>query len=320
MNSALCRRLGINAPVFQAPVGSATTPELAAAVSNAGGLGALALSWRSLDECRALIRATRRLTARPFAVNLVLEWPQFDRLRLCLDEGVRILSFFWGDPAPYLPLCRQAGAVTIHTVGSVEEARRAMRAGLAVIVAQGREAGGHVRGAEALGALVPSIVQAVAPTPVLAAGGIADVRAVAAALALGADGVWVGTRFVASHESAAHPIYKRNLTASTAADTVLDTVFDLAWPDAPHRVLRNSTVRAWEEAGRPRSPQRPGEGDTVARLPDGAPVCRYSDQVPIAGTIGDVEAMAQFAGTGVEAIRAIRGAGDITRELAQAAR
>jgi NAD(P)H-dependent flavin oxidoreductase YrpB (nitropropane dioxygenase family) len=244
----------------------------------------------------------------------------FDRLRLCLDEGVRILSFFWGDPAPCLPLCRQAGAVTIHTVGSVEEARRAVRAGLDVVVAQGCEADGHVRGVDALGTLMPAIVQAVAPTPVLAAGGIADVRAVAAALALGSDGVWVGTRFVASHESATHPIYKRNLTASTAADTVLDTVFDLDWPDAPHRVLRNSTVRAWEEAGRPRSPQRPGEGDTVARLPDGAPVCRYSDQVPIAGTIGDVEAMAQFAGTGVEAIRAIRGAGDITRELAQAAR
>jgi NAD(P)H-dependent flavin oxidoreductase YrpB (nitropropane dioxygenase family) len=319
MKSALCQRLGIDVPIVQAPVGSATTPNLAAAVSNAGGLGTLALSWRSPDECRAAIRATRRLTKRPFAANLVLAWPQFDRLRLCLEEGVRLISFFWGDPAPYLPLCREAGATTIQAVGSVEEAQHASRAGIDVLVAQGSDAGGHVRGVESLRALLPPIVAAVAPTPVLAAGGIADARAVAEAFALGSAGVWVGTRFVASNESAAHPIYKQKLIRSTSADTVLSTVFDLDWPNAPHRVLRNSTIRAWDAAGRPSSPHRPGEGEIIARLPNGTTVRRYSDQVPITGTTGDVEAMALFAGQGVNVIRIIRPAGEITLELAQGA-
>src|SRR5258705_12084519 len=138
----LCRTLGLTAPVVQAPIGSASTPELVAAVSNAGGLGMLSLTWAPADALRDRIRETQRLTDRPFGVNLVLEWAQHERLDWVLDEGVTIVSTFWGDPAPYVEAVHAAGALHLHTVASAEEARRAVADGVDVIVAQGREAGG----------------------------------------------------------------------------------------------------------------------------------------------------------------------------------
>jgi len=142
----LCRRLDLTAPVVQAPVGSATTPELAAAVSNAGGLGMLALTWTPPGSVRESIRATRALTDRPFGVNLVLEWAQHERVQACAEESVAAVSTFWGDPRPYVDRIHAAGALHLHTVGSAEEARRAVQAGVDVIVAQGWEAGGRVWG------------------------------------------------------------------------------------------------------------------------------------------------------------------------------
>ncbi|MDP9365967.1 MAG: nitronate monooxygenase, partial [Chloroflexota bacterium] len=141
--------------MVQAPVGGASTPGLAAAVSNAGGLGTLSLTWRSPETARALIRETRRLTDRPFAVNLVLEWDPTERLAIALAEGVRVVSFFWGDPAPFVPGVHDAGALVIHAVASAEEAQRAVAAGVDLVVAQGWEAGGHVWGEVATLALVP---------------------------------------------------------------------------------------------------------------------------------------------------------------------
>ena len=181
--------LGVELPLIQAPVGSATSVELAAAVSEAGALGTLAMSWRSERQMRQMLGRLRASTDRPWAVNLVLEWDQHVRLEACLEEGARIVSFFWGDPQPYIADVHAAGGVVLHTVGDVDEARRAVDAGADAIIAQGWEAGGHVRGKVATMALVPAVVDAVGgDVPVLAAGGIADGRGVAAALALGAGG------------------------------------------------------------------------------------------------------------------------------------
>ena len=144
-NTSLCRLLGIPYPI-QALIGSATSPSLAAAVSSAGGLGTLALSWRSVDSTRQVVRETFDLTDCPFAANLVLEWPQEERARVCLCEGVSALSTFWGNPTSYVQMAHDYDAVSIHSVGSVTEARMAADAGVDVIVAQGVEAGGHVRG------------------------------------------------------------------------------------------------------------------------------------------------------------------------------
>src|SRR5947209_14443794 len=133
MRTPLCDLLGIEVPIVQAPIGSASWPALAAAVSNAGALGMLAASWLGAEQLRAAIRATRALTQKPFGINLVLEWPQDERLALALEEGVHIVSFFWGAPAAYLPRVRAAGAVALHSVGSSAEARRAAEAGVDAI-------------------------------------------------------------------------------------------------------------------------------------------------------------------------------------------
>src|SRR6185436_309764 len=251
MITAGCERLGIEVPIIQAPMGGAVGPALAAAVSNAGGLGTLALWGADVSRLRQLVRETRALTAKPFAVNLNLEFPQEERLDACLQEGVPVISFFWGDPSGLVTRAKSGGATVLHTVGTAEEARRAVASGVDVVVAQGWEAGGQVRGKVATMPLIPAVVDAVGPVPVFAAGGIADGRGLAAALALGASGAWIGTRFLASNEVTIHPRYRERILQATEDDTVyLEELFDIDWPKAPHRVLRNGTVAAWEAAGR----------------------------------------------------------------------
>jgi nitronate monooxygenase len=161
------------------------------------------------------------------------------------------------------------------------------------------------------------VVDAVGRTPVIAAGGIADGRGVAAALALGAAGVWMGTRFLASEEAAVDDSYKDRVVAASEADTLYSTLFDDGWPDAPHRVLENSTVEDWKAAGRPPSGERPGEGERVAALPDGTPVVRYSDVIPLPGMTGDLEALALYAGQSAGLVDAVKPAADIVADLAR---
>jgi nitronate monooxygenase len=315
LQTPFCRELGLTAPVVQAPIGSATTPQLAAAVSNAGGLGTIALSWAPARAARDLIRATRALTDRPFAVNLILEWDQHERLQACLEESVDVVSTFWGDPAPYADAIHAGGALHIHTVGSADEARRAVDAGVDVIVAQGWEAGGRVRGEVGTLALVPAVVDAVRPVPVIGAGGVADGRGLAAVLALGAQGAWIGTRFLLAREASVHAHWRGRIQQARETSTVHSTIFDRGWPDAPHRTLRNSTVRAWEGAGRPAQPDRPGEGELIAHGPDGTPLYRYGPEPPLAGTTGDVEALALYAGESAGLVRELLPAAAIVEEL-----
>jgi NAD(P)H-dependent flavin oxidoreductase YrpB (nitropropane dioxygenase family) len=319
LRTPFCRRLGLTAPVVQAPVGSASTPELVAAVSNAGGLGMLAVSWTPPGSVRERIRATRALTDRPFGINVVLEWDQHDRVRACVEESVAAVSTFWGDPQPYVDTIHAGGALHIHTVGSAEEARRAVDAGVDVIVAQGWEAGGRVWGEVATLALVPAIVDAVRPVPVVAAGGVADGRGLAAVLALGADAAWVGTRFLLAHEASVHATWRRQIQAASETSTLYSTLFDRDWPDAPARTLRNSTVRAWERAGRPAAPGRPGEGDVVARAPDGSCLYRYGASPAMGGATGDVEALALYAGQSVGIVNDVLPAATIVDELVRGA-
>lgn len=311
--------LGIEFPIVQAPIGSATCPQLAAAVSNAGGLGMLALSWSDFQAARRAIRETRALTPRPFGVNLVLEWDQRERLDVCLEEGVSILSFFWGDPTPYLPATRKAGAKVMHTVASAAEARRAVDLGVDIVVAQGWEAGGHVLGQVTTMALVPSVVDAVSPVPVVAAGGIADGRGLAAALALGAAGAWIGTRFLASEEARVHPKYRQSIFQARETDSFYSTLFDGGWPNAPHRVIENSTVANWRSAGSPRAGQRPAEGSIVAQFADGRPVRLYDDTIPLPDMTGEVERLALYAGQSVGLVKEVKPAGAIVQEIVEGA-
>lgn len=321
MKTDLCELLGIELPIIQAPMGGAVGPALAAAVSNAGGLGMLA-PWRAnIDMVRQQIRETRTLTPRPFGVNLNLEFPQEERLVICLDERVPVISFFWRDPSSLVPRAKAGGAIVLHTVGSVADAKRAVDCGVDIVVAQGWESGGHVRGTVATMPLVPAVVDAVSPVPVIAAGGVADGRGLAAALALGASGAWIGTRFLASQEATIHPRYRERLFLANENDTVfLENLFDIHWPNAPHRVLRNKTVEAWEAAGCPPSGKRPGEGEVIATSRSSRPVVRYQSYTPDTDADGDIDALSLWAGQSVGLVSKLQSAGDIVREIADEAR
>ena len=314
MRTGVCELLGIEQPIVQAPIGTATVPRLAAAVSDAGALGTLALSWTA--DPAGLIRQTAALTARPFGGNLVLEWDQHRRLAAVLEAGLRIVSFTWGDPAPYVGQVHEAGGLVLHTVGSAEEARQAVACGVDVIVAQGWEAGGHVWGGIATLPLVPAVVDAVAPVPVIAAGGIGDARGVAAVLSLGAQAAWLGTRFLLAEETPLHEDYRHRLMAAAETDAQwYANLYDVGWPRAPHRAIRNATAQAWEAAGCPAPGSRPGEGEPVAWRASGEPIARYSSALPLEGITGDVEALSLWAGQSVALVNRIQPAAAIVAEL-----
>jgi nitronate monooxygenase len=311
------RLVGLDVPIVQAPIGGMARPALAAAVSNAGALGMLSLTWSNPDEVESIVRDMIKQTDRPFGVNLILVWPQEERLRQVLALGVKVVSLFWGDPAPLVPIIHDAGALVMHIVGSAEEARRVVDAGVDIVVAQGWEAGGHVTGSVATLPLIPAVIDAVGPVPVVAAGGIGDGRGLAAVLALGASAGWLGTRFVLAAETRAHPVYREALLDATESGTVYSSLFDGGWSDAPHRTLRNSTIRAWEAAGQP-SMDRPGEGDTVAMFGE-EPIHRYDSTSPHDFVTGEVEALPMWAGQSVGVVRDVRPAGDIVRSIAEEA-
>ncbi|MDF9745828.1 NAD(P)H-dependent flavin oxidoreductase [Natrinema salsiterrestre] len=321
LRTPLCSTLGIEYPIVQAPIGSATTPELAAAVSNAGGLGHLAVTWRDLAETRRAIRETRDLTDDPFAVNLVLDEATTvvdtdEHLETVLEAGVDVVTLSFGDAEPYVERIHDAGAVVSQTVGSAAGARDAVAAGVDLVVTQGLEAGGHVQSGVTTMALVPRVADAVGDeVPIVAAGGIADGRGIAAVLALGADGAWLGTRFVATDEAAVHDEYRRRLTEGDETDIVHTTVFDKGWPGTPHRVLRNETLERWEGAGRPAAGDRPGEDDIIATTEAGGGIERYAEALATPDVDGDIDEMALFAGQSVGLTDEVRSAGGLLKEL-----
>jgi nitronate monooxygenase len=245
-----------------------------------------------------------------------MEWPPAERLEAVLDAGVKIVSLTWGDPSAFVDRVHVAGALLIGAVGTAEEAKRFADPGVDVLCAQGWESGGHVGSEVATMALVPAVVDAVDPVPVLAAGGIVDGRGIAAALALGAQGVWLGTRFLLAEEAPLHDDYRCHLLQARAEDAVYATdLFDVGWENAPHRALRNSTRERWEAAGSPAPGARPGEGETVATRADGAPIARYSSAMPVAGISGDVEALSMWSGQGIGLVDRVQPAAEIVREL-----
>ena len=227
-----------------------------------------------------------------------------------------MISFFWGQSAEMVARAKAGGAIVMQTVSTAKQGQLAVQSGVDVVVAQGWEAGGHVRGTVATMALVPAVVDAVAPVPVVAAGGIADGRGLAAALALGASGAWIGTRFLASPEATIHEHYRARLLQASESDTVyLENLFDIGWPDAPHRVLSNKTVTEWEKAGRPEPGRRPGEGEVVGASAAEGTLVRYGCSTPRSDAEGDIEAMSMWAGQGVSLVRKRQPASEIVREI-----
>ena len=317
LKTRLCRDLAIDYPIFSAPLGGGVAgPELAAAVSEAGGLGFLGMGGLPASVIREQIRDTRRRTSKPFGVGLLLPLLEGGEVEACVEERVSVLLLFWGDVGPHVVEAKRAGIRVFAQIGSVAEAKAAAAAGVDAIVAQGFEAGGHVRGTSSLMALIPSVLHAVAPLPVIAAGGIATGRGLVAALALGAQAVSMGTRFVASDEARALDEYKRSIIRARAEDTVHTTLFDVGWPDAAHRVIRNEAVAEWEAAGCPAPGRRPGEGTTVGRMPmagEMTDVPRYFVASPMVGFEGDPQYTVLYAGESCSLVNDIKPAAAIVR-------
>jgi NAD(P)H-dependent flavin oxidoreductase YrpB (nitropropane dioxygenase family) len=323
LHTKLCDLLGIDVPIINAPMGpDLTGPELAAVVSNAGGLGLIQAQLHPPSLLRQVIRQVRELTDKPFGVNFVLYFPHEENVAVCLEERVPVLSLFWGDPTPFVEPAHAAGIKVLHQVGSVASARESARVGVDVIIAQGAEAGGHVAGQVATTVLIPRVVDAVAPIPVVAAGGIADARGLVAALALGADGVVMGTRFLATPEANAHPLYQQKLVAATEEETIYTFLYGNGWPDAPHRTLRTAFVDEWLGKGAPaHEPRRDEPAVGATRLAGQAvPVSRFASLPPNRDARGDVEAMSLLAGQSVGLVHEIKPAAMIVREMVHGAR
>lgn len=315
MRTPLCRTLGIEYPIVQAAIGGISCPALAAAVSNAGGMGSIAMTGWGYEGTERLLREAASLTDRGIVVNVLLSYDVEAELAAILANPPKVVSFFWGDIGPFVESVHHAGALVMASIGSVEEAEKAVDVGADIVVAQGWEAGGHVRGTTSTMALVPAVVDAVSPIPVLAAGGIADGRGIAAAMCLGAQGCWIGTRFLAASEADIHPVYRAAVLEAAASDTFYSALFDGTWPGAPGRVLRNSTVAMWEAAGKPGRGERPGEGDVIVQTSGGDPILRY-DAVAMRGEMqGDVEAGPLWAGQGVGLVQTEQTAAEIVAQL-----
>lgn len=303
-----------------------TSLELAAAVSNAGGLGIISFGGYPPPALRERIKKLRSLTSRPFGVNVLLEGPHMPLpeaafVDVCIEERVPVLSFFWGDPTPYVEKAHKAGIKICDQVGSVSAAERAQRAGVDFIIAQGVEAGGHVAGTVSTIVLTPRVVDTVAPTPVVAAGGIADGRGLAAALALGAEGVLLGTRLIASTECNAHEVYQQKVLAAGEEDTVRTTLFGNGWPNAYHRTLRTPFVQQWlpeEKRGSEERPDEPVIGE-VTLGGTRVPLRRFGGIPPARDAVGEIESMDFLAGQGVGLVREIKPAAEIVRDVVQEA-
>lgn len=336
LRTRLTHEFGVRYPFVCAGMAFVGTPPLAAAVANAGGVGMLGAAPEQAPGVLSLIRATQALTDRPFGVNFIVDDTAFGpmttdaHISACVDAGVKLATFHWNPPlAHWVDTLHGAGAKVWFQTGLVEQALDATYAGVDGIIAQGREAGGHVRATtrtiptfEKIRAAIPSSIL------VLAAGGIADGRAVADALARGADGVWVGTRLVASIEANAHDEYKRRIVKAAGRSMAHTTLFGPEWPSQRIHVLRNRVVNEW--AGRedqiPNPPPPPAVIGHTTLMPNSVPggipydMPKFSAMVPTPDTSGDFEEMCMPAGEGVRVIKSLQPAATIVVEMMEEAR
>ena len=252
IHTRICDLLGIVHPIVLGGMGTATTAPLVAAVSNAGGFGTLGTSAFNAATLESEVSSILEQTGKPFGINHLLFQIQEEMFAVTLRARPAVTAFAWArkdqDLREYFQRAHDVGSKVMYSAGEVPEAVRAAEAGADIIVAQGTESGGHVVWMASL-PLVPMMVEAVRPLPVVAAGGIANGRGLAAALALGAEGVLLGTRFMATPEAPIHPNFKQAIVESDGHDTVLTEIPDIAtqriWPGALSRAKRNSFIERW---------------------------------------------------------------------------
>ena len=301
IRTPICDLFDIQYPIFLAGMGQVAYADVCAAVSEAGGYGTLGMVGASPDQIRSEMRKVRRKTSKPFGVDLLAALPDqvMASIDAIIEEGASSFIAGLGVPGPVIGRCHAAGVKVISMCGKVDHAKRAEDAGCDVVVAQGTEAGGHT-GKVAGMALIPQIVDAV-KIPVLAAGSITDGRGLVAALSFGAQGIWMGTRFIASNEARAAEKFKRRIVGATADETIVTRCFS----GKPMRVIGNPYVDEQER-----------NADKIKRFPDQmissamAGVMNYVDD-----SATDVERTCMPAGQGIGAIRDVLPAGEIVRRV-----
>jgi len=312
LHTPVCELLGCTHPIVLAGMGGVARSELVAAVTRAGGFGFLGMVREPPDLIRSEVAAVRAQGFERFGVNLIPAATDRELLEAqvlaCIELRVPVVGLFWDVPVSLVARLRAEGMIIVCQVGSVPEARSVEQAGAQVLIAQGVEAGGHVRGERPLHDLVPEIV-AGTDLPVLAAGGLIDGADLATVLSLGAQGAVFGTALIATPESFAHDFHKHRLVGATGDETVLTDTFHINWPGgAKVRVLANSVTRG--EHGDPRSKAR-----TIIGYEGGRPIYLFSTDSPLRSMTGDFEAMALYAGKGVGRVTAVVAAGDRVRAI-----
>jgi len=326
VKTRLTERYGLTTPIAQAGMAFAgMTPPIGIAVSEAGAMGSIAgVGIIPPEGVRQLVMGVQAGTSRPFHVNFITCYTTPEHIDVMCDLKPAAVSFHWGHPAAeWIGRLHEAGIDVWEQVGSVADAQTAVADGVDVVVAQGAEAGGHNYGTAGTIALTPAVVDAVGDKAlVLAAGGIADGRGLAAALMLGADGAWIGTRFVATAESAAADEYKSRLVAAGTSDTALTHLFGRHHPEFnPIRVLRNRVVSEWTD----RIAEIPADNSaepvvgTMDLFGEATEMRKFANLVPMTGATGDYEELPLLAGEGVGLVSDLPGAAEVVARMTREA-
>jgi nitronate monooxygenase len=304
--------VGCAVPIQVAPMGAISTPELIGAVTSAGALGMVGTAGMSPEQVGAQLDAVGALAQGPIGANMLMPFADAAVVE-AVAPRVKVFDFYHGEPDRALvDIVHAADTLAGWQVGSVDQAKAAVDVGCDLLAVRGVEGGGRMHGDQPLWSLLNRVLDVV-DVPVLAAGGLATARDLAAVLAAGAAGARMGTRFVATEESGAHPVYKEAIVAAGAEDTELVTDFSVMWPDGPepHRVLRSALDAA-----------RALDDDVVGEMMlfgERQPVPKFAVAPPVVGTTGTIEAFAMYAGTSVGAIDRIEPAADVIRRLADGA-
>jgi nitronate monooxygenase len=321
LHTPICELLGCRYPILQAGMGGVARSELVAAVTEAGGYGFLGMVREAPDLISREIDAVRARTDQPFGVNLIPAATDqallAAELSVCAEKRVHSLCFFWDVHAEAVAIAKAAGCRVLYQVGSVEDAITAERVGADAIIAQGFEAGGHVRGIISSLVLLPQVVRAVS-VPVVASGGFASGESLIAALALGAQGIHCGTAFLATEESFAHAYHKDRVVRARSSDTVYTDAFAINWPpNSPVRVIANSLT---DQLGQRLWGHDPEDilREAIAQE-EGRPIYKFSTDSPLRTTVGDLECLALFAGQVAGAIDTTPRAGGRVDEIVSAA-
>ena len=321
-STSVTRAFGLKTPIVNAGMAMVARPTLAAAVSEAGGLGTIGADISAPQVVRDLVAQTKALTRRPFGVDMIGDFVTDEHVGVLVEERVALAIFFWTLPKPeHVARLQRVGIRVWMQVGGVAEADRAAALGADGLVVQGAEAGGHNRAEASTMTLFPRLRWRFPGLPLLAAGGIVDGATMAAALVLGADAVWCGSRFLASQEAEAHDAYKARVLAADVGDTAILSIYGPEWPGQPMRAIVNDGARA--ALGR--------EAEAVAEAdgqPNGStmlngvriPTPRYSAILPTRGFDGDIEQTCLTAGQGAGNIEAILPAAEIVRRMTNEAR